>query len=270
MTDRDPHPDEMDLMAAEYVLGLLDGPEDARAAERIRSDTGFAAAVEFWRARFAELDLTAAQGAADPALLARIIATLDAEAAEPQAHPVRSGLEAREARGAAPPRDATPVRVKSVPPSNGMRSWLWDHLDFWRTMGLAGMAATILLALGIAFGPFSGAPQPQLVAVLMGPQGEPAAVVNAYADGTADLIPLRSIAVPDGRVLEVWTLWDPARGPVSIGLSNEARRIRLDLKNLPRTAPNQLFEITLEPQGGSPIGRPTGPILMKGTTSLAL
>jgi anti-sigma-K factor RskA len=33
---------------------------------------------------------------------------------------------------------------------------------------------------------------------------------------------------------------------------------------------NQLFEITLEPEGGSPNGRPTGPILFKGNAARAL
>lgn len=263
MSPGDPHPDDTDLLAAEFVLGLLDASEDARARDRMHTDPGFAARVEHWRARFAELDFTAAEGQADPALLARIVATLDGEAPEPA--PLIAERPSAATSGAGlPPRAAPPTGAKRPRPR------LWDHLALWRATGLAGMAATLLLVLGIAFGGLTGTPQPQLVAVLMGPQGEPAAVVNAYADGTADLIPLRAIAVPDGRVLEVWTLWDPARGPVSIGLASSARRIRLDLKDLPRTAPNQLFEMTLEPRGGSPIGRPTGPILMKGTTSLAL
>ncbi len=44
----------------------------------------------------------------------------------------------------------------------------------------------------------------------------------------------------------------------------------LNLSNLPSTGPNQLFEITLEPKTGSPTGRPTGPILMKGLTTPTL
>ena len=43
-----------------------------------------------------------------------------------------------------------------------------------------------------------------------------------------------------------------------------------EYEDLPRTRPDQLFEITLEPRGGSPIGRPTGPILMKGNAQRAL
>ena len=34
--------------------------------------------------------------------------------------------------------------------------------------------------------------------------------------------------------------------------------------DLPVPADAQLYEITLEPEGGSPTGRPTGPIIAKG------
>lgn len=259
--------DEADILAAEFVLGLLDAPDEARAAERVRQDKDFAARVEQWRARFSELDITAPEGAAHAALLARIEHTLDSETAA--AAPVKDTARVSD-------DPAMRARTKVVPSGGAPQGWtvlaarLWDSLGFWRMSACAGAAASLLLALTLALVPPRLGPQPQLVAVLLGPQGEPAAVVNAYADGTADLVPLRSISVPDGRVLEVWTLQDAARGPVSIGLTSEARRIPLDLKSLPRTGPNQLFEITLEPRGGSPIGRPTGPILMKGTTSVAL
>jgi anti-sigma-K factor RskA len=99
---------------------------------------------------------------------------------------------------------------------------------------------------------------------------EPAGIVNILADGRAELLPLRGIEVPAGRVLEIWTLWDRARGPVSLGTLASARSVPLRLDHLPRTSRDQLFEITLEPAGGSPTGRPTGPILMKGTASTAL
>jgi anti-sigma-K factor RskA len=72
------------------------------------------------------------------------------------------------------------------------------------------------------------------------------------------------------RALQIWTSWDRRVGPRSVGLIREAQSVQLDLSNLPRPDPNQLFEITVEPAGGSPAGRPTGPVLMKGTTSTAL
>jgi anti-sigma-K factor RskA len=70
--------------------------------------------------------------------------------------------------------------------------------------------------------------------------------------------------------LEVWTLPSRERGPVSVGLMNQARTLTLSLKDLPATRTDQLFEITLEPATGSPTGRPTGPVLFKGNTALAL
>ena len=84
------------------------------------------------------------------------------------------------------------------------------------------------------------------------------------------LVPLVNINVPEGRALEVWTLPSRERGPVSVGLMNRARTLALSLKDLPAPGTDQLFEITLEPATGSPTGRPTGPVLFKGNTALAL
>ncbi|MEI8154770.1 MAG: anti-sigma factor, partial [Hyphomicrobiales bacterium] len=98
----------------------------------------------------------------------------------------------------------------------------------------------------------------------------PGGVVHAFADGRVVLVPITSIAVPAGRALEVWTLPSRERGPVSVGLMNQARTLQLSLKDLPPPGTDQLFEITLEPATGSPTGRPTGPVLFKGNTALAL
>ncbi|MGL5114801.1 MAG: anti-sigma factor domain-containing protein, partial [Beijerinckiaceae bacterium] len=73
-----------------------------------------------------------------------------------------------------------------------------------------------------------------------------------------------------GRILEVWTLQSREQGPVSIGRMDQARTLKLDLARLKRPDVGHLFEITVEPPGGSPTGRPTGPILMKGLVGVAL
>ena len=51
---------------------------------------------------------------------------------------------------------------------------------------------------------------------------------------------------------------------MSLGLIEPGRTINIPLYHLPPLEPDQLFEITLEPYGGSPIGRPTGPVLYIG------
>jgi anti-sigma-K factor RskA len=112
--------------------------------------------------------------------------------------------------------------------------------------------------------------RPVYVAVLQGDANQPAAVVHAFADGRAEFIPLQAVDVPRGRSLEVWTIADQAQGLVSIGVLDRARTIRLDLGSLPRPGANQLFAISLEPERGSPTGKPTGPVLMKGVTSPTL
>jgi len=112
-------------------------------------------------------------------------------------------------------------------------------------------------------------PRPVAVAVLQGDDATPGAIIEAFADGSVRLVPLRAIDVPPGRALQVWTLWDRARGPVPLGVMPRAEQRRLARgDNLPMPIDKQLYEITLEPASGSPTGRPTGPVLYKGLATI--
>ncbi len=51
---------------------------------------------------------------------------------------------------------------------------------------------------------------------------------------------------------------------MSQGLVKPGEPVRIPLDKLPPLEPNQLFELTLEPKTGSPIGKPTGPIQFIG------
>lgn len=234
-------PAERDALAAEHALGLLEDGEAARAARLVETDADFAGRVEAWRVRLAEIDETATAVPAGEALWHRIETRLGG--------PVR----------ATGPGTAVARRL----------AVLWDSLGFWRGAGLAAGAACLALVVGLAL-VAARQPAPVLVAALLTDDNRVAAIVNVGADGRANLVPLADLPVPAGRALEVWTLWDRARGPVSVGLSRSARRLDLRVGDLPKVAPDQLFEITLEPEGGSPTGRPTGQILMKGLTARAL
>ncbi|TCK23193.1 anti-sigma-K factor RskA [Ancylobacter aquaticus] len=234
--------DERDRLASEYVLGLLDADETRRCEERLARDAGLALQVELWRARLAELDATAAPVTPDPALWTRIEAALGPIAPAPQT-----------------PRQ-TPARPSRI------ATW-WESLSLWRGYGLAASAALVLLALGTLHLARQAAQAPVLVAVLLSDQNQPAAVVNAFRDGRTELLALSALRAPEGKSLQVWTLWDRERGPVSVGLLEAMRNVELSVEGLPRPAAAQLYEVTLEPAGGSPTGRPTGPILMKGNAS---
>ena len=240
---------EMETFAAEYALGLLEGESHTQAEKLVAEDREFAAAVTTWREHLSEFDLTAPLAAAGAELWTRISASV-------------AEMEVRH----------IPLQASSAParrPKASLFTHLWDSLAVWRTVGLTGGAAALSLALALVLTPHSS-PNPVYVAVLMTDAALPAAIVNTYSDGHVELVPLEPISVPEGKALQVWTLWDRERGPVSVGLLERAHSVSLDTAQLPRTGANQLFEISLEPKLGSSAGRPTGPVLMKGTTHAAL
>lgn len=231
-------PADKQNLAADFVLGTLDGTAHTQAERLMASDPAFARAVNDWRQRLSDFDVTAETVPPQPALWSRI----------------------ENALGASVPADA---------PSAGWLTQLWNNLNAWRAIGLAAATAAMLLAVGLGFAVREAQRTPAMIAVLV--DGNKAgAVVHVFNDGRAVLLPLTDIAVPADRALQVWTLPSRERGPVSIGLMQQAHNLNLMLKGLPAPRADQLFEITLEPKGGSPTGRPTGPILFKGLASQTL
>ncbi len=229
--------DDLQALAGEYVLGLLEPGEAREVEHRLTRDMALRDAVAAWRDRLVEIDAAATPVVPSAALWQRIAADIDA----PQA-----------------------TRTKRAG-----RPRLWNRLGFWRSASFAGAALSALLAI------FSGIlvqqmqPRPVAVAVLQGDDATPGAIIEAFADGSVRLLPLRDIDVPPGRALQVWTLWDRARGPVPLGIMRRAEQRRLARGDgLPMPIDQQLYEITLEPANGSPTGRPTGPILYKGLATV--
>lgn len=246
--------DERNDMAADYVIGLLDDKEQAAADKRMETDAAFAQAVIAWRERLSDFDASAEPVKPGPELWSRIAETTKKETIS-----------------------ALPGARSAV-----LGATIWNNLQFWRMAGLASGFAALFFAV-IAIGAITTSKElrrdlvalaqskPVYVAILVNDTTKEAgAVVNAFANGRVELIPLKAIDVPPGRALQIWTLWDRSVGPKSIGLTGQSRTLQLNLDTLPETVADQLFEITLEPEGGSPIGRPTGPILFKGTTARTL
>lgn len=215
--------------AGEYVLGLLEGAELAGFESDIARDPALAAAVEKLRDHMGKLDDTVTPLPADPALWQRIAGQLDA-----------------------------PVALMTVTRAANDNRW----------RGLAGLAASVLVALGVGYLAGSSVAtqsQPLMIAVLLTEDGaQPGAIVEAFADDSVRLVPLELAMRPQDRTYELWTLPDAETGPVSMGIFDDPATISLAGPNLPPPESGQLYEITLEPLGGSPTGRPTGPILVKG------
>jgi len=238
MTAPDDRTDD-EALAGEYVLGLLTADEAAAVEHRLAGDGALRAAVAGWRDRLRELDDTAPAVAPGPSLWQRIEKAIAVPAAAP------------------------PVAAR---PSLAQR--LWDSLGFWRAAGLTAACASVALAVAAGVLAARLQPAPVAIAVLQGDDASAGAIVEAFADGSIRLVPLKDIPVPAGRALQVWTLWDRERGPVPLGLLPAARQAQFGRDGLPAPRAAQLYEITLEPASGSPTGRPTGPVLYKGNATV--
>jgi anti-sigma-K factor RskA len=224
------------VLAGEYVLGLLEGADVDSFERRLKREKPLQEEVAYWQGRFSDLDATAEAQSPSSELWRRI-----------------------ESSTGAP-------RVATATASTSLSERLWESLGFWRGASFAGAAASLMLAVAVGLLAGRATPQPVIIAVLQTDKALPGAIVEAFGDGSIVVVPLQDIEVPPGKALEVWTLYDKQRGPVSLGLIGRAERARFQTHNLPARQ-DQLYEITLEPATGSPIGRPTGPILMKGLAS---
>jgi anti-sigma-K factor RskA len=230
------HKDQLDALAGEYVLGLM--TETERLAFEAQTDRDEAArnALRDAQERFAELDMTAPPAVAPAGLWARIAVDID------------------QSEKIVPLRPAARRRTSAT----GTR--------FWHGFTAAAAAALVLAVIGFAaMRTFVVQTQPQLIVVLLDAQAQPGAIIEAsYSGESIRVVPLTNINVPEGKTLQVWTLPSPQTGPVSMGLLEQARSKILSDFNLPPPQPQQLYEITLEQAGGSPTGKPTGPIIAKG------
>ena len=134
------------------------------------------------------------------------------------------------------------------------KSWDgWRLGAFGATAVAAGLAAFILLR---------PAPEPGLMTVLLTDRDQPAWLVQADPEQIR-LASLNTRPAPPDRVLELWALPQGATAPTSLGLIPADGRITVRPTTI-RPSPGMLIEITLEPPGGSPTGRPTGPVQFIG------
>jgi anti-sigma-K factor RskA len=233
MSKHDPNEDF--LLAGEYVLGVLDWPERDALERRATREPKLREQIAHWQDRFADLDSGIAPKDVPPALWPKIEAQLGGK------------------------------RVAQAGPSLSER--IWESLGFWRGASFAGALASILLAVSVGLLAGRATPQPQIVAVMLTPEGLPGAIAEIHYDGSISVVQLHDFDVPEGKTLQVWTLFDKAKGPISVGLIERTRQALFRRADLP-TGPQQLYEITLEQAGGSPTGKPTGPVLVKGFGAL--
>lgn len=228
-------PSELAAIAAEYVIGSLPDDERAEFEHALARDFALQKDVYFWQDKL--LPMTRMLVPVEPS--AQVWARIE------------RSIESSSRRAEAPEK----------------QSW-WQGLTFWRFGAMAASLVAVVLALQLISPTITPAPETvRYVAVLQSPDQKDAGwIVEASVGGKLRLTPLATTTVAPQKVLQFWTKAQGASGPTSLGLVPPDRVTEIDVARLPTLEKEQLFELTLEPEGGSTIGRPTGPILYIGRT----
>ena len=244
-------------IAGDYVLGTLSVASRRGVEKRLLLDNALRADVSSWQEKLLPLAALAEPVEPSAQLWQRIAGSVEGGMAPSMVAELSPPV---------PPRRA----AKASAPQNGGTSWWinwWESLILWRGLAGSGFAAAAVLA-AVLITRIGAAPGPQYLVVLVAPQDKsPGWVVQASAQDAGrqiSLIPLGRDTVPAEKTLQFWTKGDNWNGPVSLGLVQPGQTLKILLDKLPPLQPNQLFELTLEPAGGSPVGKPTGPIQFIG------
>jgi anti-sigma-K factor RskA len=236
--------------AAEFVLGTLDAQARADLEARLASDAELRAEIYAWQDRLLPLARRVAPFEPAPGTWLAIEARIAAQSARAEVAPPSSTWHGEAANDA-----------------------LWRRLRRWQWTGGLAMAASFALSVVTAAlvlrtpeaTPAVASSAERYLAVLQAPDDKSTGWVVEVAADKVRLVPVGpTAAVPSGRALQFWTKPEGAAGPTSLGLVRASAVTELPISRLPAVAPQTLFELTLEPETGSPIGRPTGPILYVG------
>ena len=231
-----PPPDD-DIVAGEYVLGVLDAAERGAAQDRLERDDRFAQRVARWEAHFAPWLFAAPPLTASDFVWARIRRSLGWT-------------------------DAAPAKRGA-----------WDSVGLWRALaGLAAAAAVLMAVIPRAPGPGTAPvadverPADGPVTALARDDGSTGwlARVDAH-DGRLVVLPAPGATDAAGRANELWII--PAGGaPHSLGrlTSGRARTIELPEALRAALAVGATLAVTLEDPAGIPHAAPQGPIIAKG------
>ncbi|WP_156381366.1 anti-sigma factor [Aminobacter sp. DSM 101952] len=221
-----------DIVAAEYVLGVLPADERRQASVRIDGEPGFARLVDEWEVRFAPL------GAAYP--------EVEAPAS------VKQAIDAR--------LFSTTARSTSGQPAG-----LWSSLAFWRGLATAAVAALAIYVAVPMLNPPVDVPQERMVASLAA-DGSDVKYMVMYDAATGE-VGLSHVAGErgSGKDFELWMI-EGSNPPVSMGVIPVGATMKMPVKEDMRDklAAGAVLAVSLEPTGGSPTGQPTGPVVAAG------
>jgi anti-sigma-K factor RskA len=225
--------EEMEELAAEYALGSLPRTERDEAEALIKSDPQFARLVRGWERRLIPLALA-----------------LEPVQAPPQ---VRGAVM----RAIAGEKSDTSTIVSLQRKANNWR---------WATLGASAIAASLAAFIAIGTTPPKPVGDQRYVAVLQAEGPGPAFLASIdLASGNISVRTVGATAQP-GKSYELWAVGAGRAKPQSLGVIDASFRIpAAKLGKIDPAALNDtLFAVSLEPEGGSPTGEATGPVLFTG------
>lgn len=232
MTDHN----DLDTLAAEFVLGTLPADERSVVATRRNEDPELEALILAWEERLAPLLDEVEPIQPGPDLLARIEKRLDE-------------LESSAVSSTPMPQGATVTEL-----TRRLRRWQWST-------AVASAAALVLVAI-LAFQP---AQEPQsFVAVFQHDDQQPAFLLSVDLENRQlNIRPVTAEPV-QGRSYQLWIKADEL-GPTPRSVGVLTNNMTIDESALRQYDPELLkaatFGISVEPEGGSPTGQPTGPAI---------
>lgn len=230
--------DDIDDLAAEYVLGTLDASERASVSARRAREPQLDAAIRAWEHRLAPLNDIVRPVAPPSGLLEKITTRI--------ANGGRAGI-------------ASPGGADVIDLTRRMKRW--------RTSAIAASALAASLAIAIGVDRFAPKPPSRnLVAVLQKDASSPAFLVSVDVDNR--LMTVRPVAAKHeaGKSYELWIIHDSLGKPKSLGTVDDPAPVtKPTLAGFkPDVIEDSTYAITLEPEGGSPTGAPTGPVVFSG------
>lgn len=223
-----------EIISGEYVLGVLSEEDRRRVEARMAGDPKFANQVRRWQANLADFNEDYRDVRPSPELYKKI-----------------------ETRLFGMPQQGEP---------GGLLQAVWSSVFLWRTLTAVAIIAGVSVTVADRVTPPVGPTVKPLVAELTG-MDTPMSLIASYdtASGRLSITPA-ALKQEQPKSLQLWLITDDKQ-PHSLGLLPDGTgAINVPSAMRKELGPDKTIAISVEPFGGAPDGKPTGPVIAMGKT----